>query len=307
MFHRITKILGLLLLVTFSLQTVGSPQAAEHPVQVVLLAGQSNMGGAGNYEELASSVIERIQKVSSRVSVSLGGRKPQPLSYEVSKFHQDKYGIAKKFGPELFVGLTLAEKYPDREYLLLKTVQGGTSLYGAWNPQWTAEKAKRVERGSVKQNLQLYTLHLTNVRSNLARLEQDEKLYNIIGMLWMQGENDAAKEVAANSYKANLLRLINGYRSELEVSTMSFVIGQINSTYGRYPSGPDMVRAAMADVTNMLPNTALISTSTDRSWHDYPKHSDNVHYNTLGQTRLGIAFAETLNSLTNPQLDASNK
>lgn len=116
----------------------------------------------------------------------------------------------------------------------------------------------------------------------------------------MQGENDAATEVAAHSYKANLLRLIDGYRSELEVITMPFVIGQINSTYGRYPSGPDMVRAAMADVTNMLPNTALISTSTDRSWHDYPKHSDNVHYNTLGQTRLGIAFAETLDSLTNP-------
>lgn len=156
MSHRLTKILGVLLVVTFSLETAGAPQAAGHPIHVVLLAGQSNMGGAGNYEELASSVIERIQKVSSRVNVSLGGRKPRPLSYEVSKFHQDKYGIGRKFGPELFVGLTLAEKYPDREYLLIKTVQGGTSLYGAWNPQWTAEKAKRVERGSVKQNLQLY-------------------------------------------------------------------------------------------------------------------------------------------------------
>lgn len=296
--------LSLLVIMTFSLHTPATSHPTEYPVQVILLAGQSNMGGAGDYDELAPSVIERINSISSRVTVSVNGGVAHPLSYEVSKFHQDKYGISKKFGPELFVGLTLAEKFPDREYLLIKTVHGGTSLYGAWNPQWTAEKAKRVERGSLKQNLQLFQFHLSNTQYNLAQLKKKNKQYELIGMLWMQGENDAAKDVAANSYKGNLLKLISKYRKELQKS-MPFIIGQINSTYGRYPEGPDRVRTAMAEVADTLANTNLIHTSTDRRWRDYPKHSDNVHYNTQGQTRLGIAFAEALISLNNAQLNVS--
>src|SRR5690606_13610631 len=115
------------------------------------------------------------------------------------------------------------------EFLLIKRAQGGTSLYGAWNPEWSADKAKAVEKGELKQNIKLYEELIKQIHQNLARLKAEGKKYQIIGMAWMQGENDAAKEVSAASYEENLKKLIAGIRKEFALPKMPFVIGQINS------------------------------------------------------------------------------
>ena len=262
-------------------------------VQVVLLAGQSNMQGAGDFDQLDPSEIKRIEKISSRVSLSFNGGKAKPLSYYDNK-PSEKYEFTKRFGPEIFIGLTLAENNPDQEFLLIKRSQGGTALYGAWNPNWTAEKAKAVEKPK-KQNIKLYNMHIQDVRANLKALETQNKTYKIIGLAWMQGENDAAKEISATTYEANLKLLVQSYRDEFGVENMPFVIGQINSRYGKFKKlGPAMVRKAMEDVVNLDANADIIKTTTDTNWSDYPKHTDNVHYNAEGQRRLGIAFGEKL-------------
>ncbi|WP_117883673.1 sialate O-acetylesterase [Aureibaculum luteum] len=262
-------------------------------VHVVLLAGQSNMQGAGNFDNLNASEIERIEKVSSRVSLSFNGGKVEPLSYYDNK-PSEKYEFTKRFGPEIFIGLTLAENNPNQEFLLIKRSQGGTALYGAWNPNWTAEKAKAVEKEK-KQKIQLYNLHIQDIKENLKALETQNKTYKIIGLAWMQGENDAAKEISATTYEENLKILIKSYRDEFGIINMPFVIGQINSRYGKYKAkGPAMVRKAMEDVANSDKNVDIVKTTTDTSWSDYPKHMDNVHYNAEGQKRLGKAFGEKL-------------
>ena len=262
-------------------------------VQVVLLAGQSNMQGAGDFDQLDPSEIKRIEKISSRVSLSFNGGKAKPLSYYDNK-PSEKYEFTKRFGPEIFIGLTLAENNPDQEFLLIKRSQGGTALYGAWNPNWTAEKAKAVEKPK-KHNIKLYNMHIQDVRANLKALETQNKTYKIIGLAWMQGENDAAKEISATTYEANLKLLAQSYRDEFGVENMPFVIGQINSRYGKFKKlGPAMVRKAMEDVVNLDANADIIKTTTDANWSDYPKHTDNVHYNAEGQRRLGIAFGEKL-------------
>lgn len=277
---------------------VPTPES-EKPVHVILLAGQSNMAGAGNYGELDDATTTRIERAAQRVRLSVSGQIPGPLSFRIAQYHEQKYGFSKAFGPELFLGLTLAESHPTTEYLLVKTAQGGTALYGAWNPEWTAEKAQAVEKEGFKRELKLYELHLRHIRENLQRLQQNGTSYKIVGLLWMQGENDAAKEISARTYEANLRTLINTYRKDLNEPQLPFVIGQINSTYGRFAEGPEMVRDAMAHVAASEAHTELVATSTDRSWADFPKHSDNVHYNTEGQRRLGQAFALALSSEIN--------
>jgi len=267
-------------------------------VHVVLLAGQSNMQGAGNFDALDPAEIARIEKVSSRVSLSFNGKITRPLSYYKNK-PTEKYNFIKRFGPELFIGLTLAENNPNQEYLLIKRSQGGTALYGAWNPNWTAEKAKAVEKEK-KQNIQLYNRHIEDIKANLKALEIQGKSYKIIGLAWMQGENDAAKEISATTYEDNLRILIKSYRDEFGIENMPFVIGQINSRYGKFKvKGPAMVRQAMEDVANSDANADIIKTTTDTSWNDYPKHTDNVHYNTEGQRRLGMMFGSKLIGLNN--------
>ncbi|WP_298365772.1 sialate O-acetylesterase [uncultured Lutibacter sp.] len=258
-------------------------------VQVVLLAGQSNMAGAGNYDELDEEFQKRIEKISSRVSLSFNGSEAKPLSYFNNK-PSEKYNFTKRFGPELFLGLTLAEKNPTNEYLLIKRSQGGTALYGAWSPDWTAEKAKAIEKGEFKQNLKLYEMHIADIRKNLKELEAKGKSFEIIGLAWMQGENDAILEVSAKGYRNNLKALIKAYRIEFKSPEMPFVVGQINSRYG-VEGGAGMVRKGMLNAVYQDYYSAIIKTSTDTIWSDFPKHTDNVHYNTDGQKRLGIAFA----------------
>ena len=268
-------------------------QQKENTISVVLLAGQSNMEGAGNFDALEPSVKQRLSKVSSRVMLSNKGDKAVPLSFTLSPHKKEKYGFEKAFGPELMIGITLAEKFPKKKFLLIKTAYGGTSLYGAWAPHWTAEKAESSEKG-YKQDLPLYKMFQTSIKEQLTLLDQQNTPYKIIGMAWMQGENDAAKEFTALSYRDNLVEFIQQNRRDTKVADMPFIIGQINSTYGRFKKGPEVVRQAMVDVANTMLNTSIILTGTDRSWSDFPKHTDNTHYNTLGQVRLGEAFANKL-------------
>ncbi|MDX6746956.1 sialate O-acetylesterase [Polaribacter sp. PL03] len=267
-------------------------QEDKNAIQVVLLAGQSNMAGAGNYDELDDSIKERVEKVANRVFISQSNTKQKPLSYYKNK-PSKKYDFTKRFGPELLIGLTLAEKYPQKEFLLIKHAKGGTALYGAWNPNWSLEKAKEIEKGDKKQSWNLVKQHIDLINQNLSILKEKGKSFKIIGLTWMQGENDAVLEKAANMYAENLEKLIKKYRTTFNEMYMPFVFGQINSRYG-VKNGAETVRKQMEIASKKNKNTFLIKTNTDKSWSDYPKHLDNVHYNTEGQKRLGIAFANQL-------------
>ena len=258
---------------------------AQEDVHIVLLAGQSNMVGRGVSSELSIEVKERIKKVSDRVRLSTSdnsNEKAKPLS-----------SFTKQFGPELMVGLLLAEANPKQHYLLIKKAVGGTSLYGAWNTDWTQEKAVFAERGEVRQKLKLFTLHLNNIKNELQKLKKEDKTYRVLGLLWMQGESDTNKEVTATSYQNNLQKLIKGYRKEFD-EKMPFIIGQINVLPRKYKIGPSQVRNAMLTVADIDDNVAIVKTSMDNKWLDYSKHKDNLHYNTEGQLKLGTAFAKML-------------
>lgn len=273
-------------LITFSQESF----LESNDVQVVLLAGQSNMAGGGNYDELDDETKKRVEKAAQNVSLSFNGKPAKPLSYYVNK-PTEKYNFTKRFGPELLLGVSLAEQYPMQEFLLIKRSQGGTALYGAWNPNWDAEKSIAIEKGKFKQSLKLYELHISDIKRNLEILESQNKTYNIFGLAWMQGENDAILWEAAKSYKNNLGELVYSYRKDLNVSEMPFVLGQTNSRYG-VENGAKTVREQMIKFANQDYYSKLIETTTDIEWNDFPKHFDNVHYNTEGQKRLGVAFFE---------------
>lgn len=263
----------------------------EKKIQVVLLAGQSNMSGHGNYDALDDQTKGQIIKASETVFLSnYRDNAPSPLTYY--DYTGNNYDFKNHFGPELLAGATLAEKYPEKEFLFIKLAMGGTSLYGAWNANWSAEQAAEIENEVIRER-PLYNWHLEHIKDNLLALEEQGKLYEIIGLLWFQGEHDTLREAAANSYLQNLTALVNAYRNEFDVQNMPVVVGQINSTYG-VDGGAGKIRAAMEQYAESDRYSKLITTTEGPNWSDYPKHEDNIHYNAEGLKRLGEEFGKKL-------------
>lgn len=259
---------------------------------VVLLSGQSNMVGHGNYDDIEDSIKKRIEKIGNRVLLTTSKKEAEPLSYYTANIK--KYNFTKHFGPELFVGLTLAEKYPNKKFLLIKKAVGGTSLCGAWNPNWTQEKADISERGAKRKKLKLFSEHIENINLHLNNLKKKGQNYKVIGALWLQGESDTNKKFTATSYQKNLQNLVASYREELKSKDLPFVIGQINALPRKYKIGPKQVREAMQNLADSDNAVAIINTKHNKPWSDYPKHSDDLHYNTTGQINFGVAFAQNL-------------
>lgn len=235
--------------------------SAKEPIKIILLAGQSNMAGAGNYDALTTNQKARIEKAAEQITFIYNG-KEEVFSGIYSKYQEDKRGYGYAFGPELFIGVTLTEKYPEQEFVFIKRAQGGTSLYGAWSPEWRKEKSLQVEKG-FKQDLKLVDEHCASIDKVLSALKEKHQPYEIIAMAWMQGENDAAKQVSARIYEKNIAAFIAYYRQRYDVPTMPFVMGQINSRYGKFPDGPTMVRKAFIEVASADENCSVILTSTD--------------------------------------------
>ena len=100
-------------IIMFLLFTIGfsSAFAQENEIQIVLLAGQSNMTGHANYDDLDAALKARIEKVKSRVFLSTSGENSESNSTDKAK-EKNSFGLTKSFGPEVLIGLTLAEKYP---------------------------------------------------------------------------------------------------------------------------------------------------------------------------------------------------
>lgn len=291
--HLFSVTVLLLNLISCSSSVKTKTTLADDTVHVVLLAGQSNMEGVGNFDQLSADDLSKLSKLNNQVQYVYRNKAAQNLTFNQSKYHQEKYGVLNVFGPEMFLAIGLNQRYPNQKYLFIKTAQGGTSLYGAWNPDWTEKKAIRAEKGH-KQNLPLYKMLKENVYNQLIQLEKQGQKFKVIGMVWMQGENDAARDFSAAQYQENLTNLISTARKDFDFN--NFVIGQINSTYGRFKAGPEIVRTAMQTISDEDKYVEIVNTSTDPSWSDFPKH-DNVHYNTQGQINLGKAFASRLISL----------
>ncbi|ANQ51594.1 sialate O-acetylesterase [Flammeovirga sp. MY04] len=270
-------------LITFVLFLFASLTLSAQETYIVLLGGQSNMAGRGQFDELSEADKQRVDKAAEMITIVFNGRPEVPLSYQSASKRQSNYG------PELFFGVTLHERFPDKKFVFVKESLGGTSLLGAWNPNWTEETAKLSERDEKRQKVKLYEQHTKAITTTLAAHPKAK----IIGMLWMQGEKDTRLEVSATTYGENLLKLVNAYRTDFKVKDMPFFFGQVNCPpRGNYLDGVEIVRQQMSASADKSKGLYMIPTSMDESWSDYPKRNDNVHYTTEGQKRLGTAFAE---------------
>ena len=167
----------LLVLAFFATQA----HAAEKPIRVFLLAGQSNMVGWGDSTKLPDD----LRKGNDRVLMFEDG-KWQPLRpHEPANKGQRRVGLAEfHFGPEIAFGHEMAKAWPEETIGIIKFAIGGTSVL-AWKPDWPKEDADRVGQGKLGS---LY-------KKLMEKVDEAKKARDIevVGFLWHQGGGDMKK------------------------------------------------------------------------------------------------------------------
>lgn len=192
-----------------------SPDGTNAPLPVFILAGQSNMEGAGTVSELPAEL--QAPQNDARV-VRFWETQFKPL---------DPPKLGKSFGPEVAFGAEIAREL-HRPMGMIKLAYGGTSLEKDWNP------ASQDPRGLYKR--------LTDYVHAVQVKQPDIK---IAGMIWMQGEADAKYySRTMEQYRDKLEALIDGCRKAFGNEELPFVCGRVN------PHGPydQQVREAQESV-----------------------------------------------------------
>lgn len=255
----------------------------EQKIKVFLFAGQSNMDGRANGAELSVTDQERLAKVADRITFHYNHKEPTSLQLTTPAKHtQRKFDLTTSFGPELFFGIELAEKYPDQKFIFIKRAQGGTSLYGCWNPFWTIEKATLTGEADKPKLFADFISYTKEVLGNY-----EPVAYELAGMLWVQGESDSGVKkrgpLPSATYGENLTNLIAETRKQLMAPDLPFILFQVGG--GKVVQG--MQETAAAD-----PAVYLITQSSDKDSPDYyPKNPPPIgHYTCPSMKRIGGKF-----------------
>ncbi|GAB4148544.1 MAG: sialate O-acetylesterase [Planctomycetaceae bacterium] len=274
------------------------------------LGGQSNMDGYGRVNELPRELSQPV----AGVMIFHGNTSPDGSPVDGKGIWAELrpgHGVgfrsdgktnrySSRFGVELTFARQLQKQYPKSNIAIIKYSRGGTSIhakaaggFGCWEPDYTGGKGKG--KGINQYDHFLATIkHATAVRDIDGDGEADNLIFS--GIVWMQGESDAAytKEIA-NAYGSNLKRLMGLIRDALGSKSIPVVIGRISDSRknkaGKVWRHGEIVRAMQAKFVKNDRAAALV-TSTDKYGY-----SDPYHYNSAGYIDLGKQFADALSKI----------
>ena len=186
-----------------SIPPVGLREKKEKPLDVYILAGQSNMVG----------MRSEIEKVPADWM--------QP-DYGILFFDNGNWIPAipgktepKGFGPEISFGQTL-RKLGHPPLGIIKASRGATALAEHWNAG--------PEKGELLKFLE------NQIRS--AKMSRPLKFR---GIIWMQGESDADSPAKAQAYAENLTAFISAVREIVGDDALPFYCGRVNPPADKFP------------------------------------------------------------------------
>lgn len=288
-------ILLFLSVTTFCLVT--SAQAADEPVKVFLLAGQSNMEGK------AKVSLMEYQAGQPGTRESLAHLRTEEGDWKVRddvfiKYLERKggltvgFGSPKCIGPELAFGNAMGDHF-DQPVLLIKTAWGGKSLWRDFRPPSSglpltdAVSALHESQKNRNPNLTLdevkaqfghfYRQMISETRTTM---ENAGELFPVLkgrelelaGVVWFQGWNDMINPDYTAEYAANMANFIRDVRKDLSAPALPFVIGVMGvdgETANPKQQAFRAAQAAPAALDEFKGNVAVVQTS---------KHWDEAAY-----------------------------
>ena len=287
-------------------------EVAVKPVKVFIMAGQSNLTGTADANNLDPSWnvpqddawiwLDHDMNGGQWTTVAPGHgwstHAPRP---EEPEGLDPRNGL----GPELSLARTLADAYPDHQIALIKHGDGGRDLAEHFNPN---------NPGDPGSSDHMWSGLLKKTDDAFAVLDASGRPYEVEGFFWDLGGGDARNrnsgssdpaEVAAGEqealersaqYGANLTNFISEVRDRY-ASDLPFVMTRIKDNVSEsllqaYPGGL-LVRQGQLDVAASVPRVAAFT-------GEGLTRRDAVHYDAMGQIGYGMRFADAYLKLVSP-------
>jgi FtsZ-binding cell division protein ZapB len=200
------------------------PVSADQPLQVFILAGQSNMQGHARVSTLdvmrlsqeSKSLLDELQnedgsfRIVDDVWISSIGSSKDELTGKLTVGYGAEIG-GPKIGPELTFGISMHEKL-NQPILIIKTAWGGKSLHTDFRPpsagpyvfsenqlaafRKQGKNPSKIKADKVEATGHYYRLmihHVQAVLSDIKRVYPDydsDQGFELAGFVWFQGWND---------------------------------------------------------------------------------------------------------------------
>jgi hypothetical protein len=295
--------------------------AAEEPVRVFVLAGQSNMQGQGvvdlddpkNYNGGRGTLLRvmREAKDKKRYAHVMDSNGDWVVRDDVHVRYKTKNGLKKgplsigfagypgkhHIGPEFQFGHVVGAAC-EEPVLLIKTAWGGKSLFKDFRPPSAGG-----ETGPY------YTQMIEEVNEALTAFPREFPQYKnrkleVVGFVWFQGWNDMYNETARNEYEANLAHLINDFRKAVDRPQLPVVIGELGN--GGPKAGANMLairnaQAAVAKRSEFVGTVSFVKTTAfARPAADSPNKGHGHHWfgNAESYFLIGDALGKAMVKLS---------
>ncbi len=283
---------------------------AKGPIQVFILAGQSNMEGKGvvsmDHEQyynggkgnLVWSMEHSASKEKMKHLKDAAGnwvvRDDVQISYKVKDVVRQggltvgytNFGGSSHIGPELQFGHVMGD-YFEEPVLLIKTAWGGKSLFVDFRPP-----------SSGGQVGPYYTQMIQEVREALSAL--GDQPYQLAGFVWQQGWNDMCDKNAIPEYADNLVNLIKDLRAEFKAPNLPVVVGELGNGGPDAKGGMAEFRKQQEEGTKRIENALFVKTSAfarDPQMSPNPGHGHHWSGNAESYFLIGDALGEGMKRL----------
>lgn len=297
------RLITMLLVVSCSI-TVFSQEIKTDTWRLFYLGGQSNMDGYGYNSQLPDSLKKTFEKIyifhgnpvgDNEKNGGIGNwEKLQPGHGVGFKANSINNNYSDRFGIELSFASKLQQLYPNENIAIIKYSRGGTSLdslasyAGSWDPDFSGHNQYDHFLATIKSAFQTQDINKDGI----------EDILIPEGIIWMQGESDAAyTEQVANNYLFHLDRMMKLQRATLQNNSIPVVLGKISDSYTNKHEKVwpylEIVQYAQEKFVKQDKNAAIVRTTQNY------EYSDPWHYDSNGFIDLGEQFAKSIKKLKN--------
>lgn len=274
------------------------------PIDLYLLAGQSNMVGSIRQNDLPDVLTQPhpttlayldTQYLDPTEEMTAAFNQWQALAPGLNGTGLNGTG---GFGPELSFGHTLAALTSPTQTTpigIFKCARGGASLSEDWAP--TPPSAEQAI-----DNRQMFPNCIAAARKAFSELEQQGYQPRWAGLAWYQGEAEANPTNThtekygvpdAAGYAAMLANLFAAFRNELQTPNLPCVAVRVNASTPQH-TNLEAIKQGIVDCCNNDPLAAWVDID------DLPQH-DNLHLDGPQQLICGDRLAHAMHQLNQNQ------